>query len=204
MNHRVVESANVGRDNKQSSIKHLPSLFKKLQKSVFIVYGVNMEDEIIQGSGFIIDKTGTCITNYHVLHDLKSCEIKLYNGQTYEVENVIEVSNQENLDYVIFKINGVFEQCLEINEKKSQIGDDVFAIGSPRGLENSLTKGTISQFRNNKYIQIDATIDHGSSGGPLFNMDGKVIGITTSGIEGSNLNFAIDILKVPIKKRILN
>ena len=71
----------------------------------------------------------------------------------------------------------------------------------PRVLSNSLTKGTISGFKNNKRIQIDATIDHGSSGGPLFNMKGEVISTTTSGMgTGSELNFAVDIQALPYEK----
>jgi serine protease Do len=85
------------------------------------------------------------------------------------------------------------------------IGENIFAIGSPKGLTNSLTKGTISGFRDNHRIQIDATIDHGSSGGPLFNERGEVIGITTSGLgTGSELNFAVNIQALPYKKYVNN
>ncbi|NIJ45138.1 DNA/RNA endonuclease G (NUC1) [Wenyingzhuangia heitensis] len=198
-NHQIHNTNREKKEVKKQTVNNLPSLFQKLQKSVFMIYGVDSHNEIIQGSGFVIDKSGICITNYHVLKNLNKCKIKLYDGKTYHITEIIQASNQEALDYVIFKINTTFNHSLEISKQNSQIGDDVFAIGSPRGLENTLTKGAISQFRNNKYIQIDATIDHGSSGGPLFNMKGEVIGITTSGIEGSDLNFAIDISKVPIK-----
>ncbi|WP_394333129.1 trypsin-like peptidase domain-containing protein [Salegentibacter flavus] len=87
--------------------------------------------------------------------------------------------------------------------KRPRIGEDIFAIGSPKGLSNSLTKGTISGFRENDRIQIDAVIDHGSSGGPLFNIKGEVIGITTSGMgTGSELNFAINIQVLAYEKYI--
>ena len=93
---------------------------------------------------------------------------------------------------------------------KSSIGEDVFAIGSPHSLENSLTKGSISQYRENNRIQIDATIDHGSSGGPFFNMAGEVIGVTTSKTSGTDaaLNFAVDIQSLPyykyVKKKVIS
>lgn len=90
---------------------------------------------------------------------------------------------------------------MRIAKKAPRVGEDIFAIGSPKGLSNSFTKGTISGFRENDRIQIDATIDRGSSGGPLFNLQGEVIGITTSGMgTGSELNFAVNIQALPYEK----
>jgi serine protease Do len=77
----------------------------------------------------------------------------------------------------------------------SEVGEKVYTIGSPLGLENTFSSGEISQLREDNLIQINAPIDHGSSGGALINEYGEVIGITTAGIEssGANLNFAVDI-----------
>ena len=125
----------------------------------------------------------------------------LIGEEIYEITNVLSKSYPANLDYVIFETEYQNASSLPIANKNPQVGEDVFAIGSPKGLSNSLTKGTISGFRENKRIQIDATIDHGSSGGPLFNMKGEVIGITTSGMgTGSELNFAVDIQALPYEK----
>lgn len=76
----------------------------------------------------------------------------------------------------------------------TNVGEDVFAIGNPKGLEHTLSKGIVSSYReNNTMIQTTTEITHGSSGGPLFNMQGEVIGITTSGVGEANLNFAMNI-----------
>lgn len=75
------------------------------------------------------------------------------------------------------------------------MGERVYTIGSPKGLENTFASGEISQIREDHFIQISCPIDHGSSGGALINKYGEVIGITTGGRDdsGANLNFAKDI-----------
>ncbi|MBR0059736.1 MAG: trypsin-like peptidase domain-containing protein [Methanobrevibacter sp.] len=83
---------------------------------------------------------------------------------------------------------------------KPEVGEKVFAIGSPRGLENTFSSGEISQWRSNEVIQTNVQIDHGSSGGPLINQYGQVVGITSGTFyDGSqaNLNYAwsIDVIK---------
>ena len=87
-----------------------------------------------------------------------------------------------------------------IAEEQPQVGDKVFAIGSPRGLENTFSSGEVSQWRDQYLMQISALIDHGSSGGALVNEYGEVVGITSGTfVEGSqaNLNYAwsIDVIK---------
>ena len=79
--------------------------------------------------------------------------------------------------------------------KRPSVGDKAYAIGSPRGLDNTLSDGMISQIRENDYLQISVPIDHGSSGGALLNEYGEVIGITSGGLDdsGANLNYAISI-----------
>jgi serine protease Do len=179
--------------------KSVSELFKELNPAVFRVVGVISEDEVSTGSGFFIGQ-GIGITNFHVLEDSQEAYI-LIGEEIYEITYVLSKSYPENLDYVIFETEYLNASSLSIANKNPQVGEDVFAISSPKGLSNSLTKGTISGFRGNKRIQIDATIDHGSSGGPLFNMKGEVIGITTSGMgTGSELNFAVDIQALPYEK----
>jgi len=189
--------------NKRSSSedKSVSELFKELNPSVFRVYGVLAEDEYSSGSGFFIGE-GIGVTNYHVLADSQEAYIQI-GEDLYEITHVLSKSYPANLDYVIFKTEYKNNRSLSIAGSNPLVGEDIFAIGSPKGLSNSLTKGTISGFRENRRIQIDATIDHGSSGGPLFNMKGEVIGITTSGMgTGSELNFAVDIQALPYEKYI--
>lgn len=179
--------------------KSVSELFKELNPSVFRVFGVLGEDQFSTGSGFFIGQ-GIGVTNYHVLEDSQEAYVVI-GEDFYEITKVLSKSYPANLDYVIFETEYRGNRSLPIANRNPQVGEDVFAIGSPQGLSNSLTKGTISGFRDNKRIQIDATIDHGSSGGPLFNMKGEVIGITTSGMgTGSELNFAVDIQALPYEK----
>ena len=185
--------------------RSIPEMFKTLEKGVFMVFAMdNNGTSGSQGSGFFINSSGIGVTNYHVLQGHSDYKIKTPDGDIYNITKILSSSPPEQLDYVIFKVNsrGKNFNALKIADHKPEIGEDVFAIGSPRGLENSLTKGMVSQYRENHRIQIDATIDHGSSGGPLFNLNGEVIGITTAGIEGANLNFAVDIQAIPYKKYI--
>lgn len=182
---------------------NLSDLFEQLQQEVFMIYTINGLEEITQGSGFFI-APGVGVTNYHVLEDSENAIISINNDQ-YEITEILASSFSNNLDYVIFKTTYRTSTPLKIAKKTPRTGEDIFAIGSPKGLTNSLTKGTISGFRENNRIQIDATIDHGSSGGPLFNIHGEVIGITTSGMgTGSELNFAVNIQALPYEKFIIN
>lgn len=182
---------------------NLSDLFEKLQPEVFMIYTINGLEEISQGSGFFI-APGVGVTNYHVLEGSENAIISI-NDEPYQITEILASSYSNNLDYVIFKTNYRTNTPLKIAKKTPRTGEDIFAIGSPKGLSNSLTKGTISGFRGNNRIQIDATIDHGSSGGPLFNLQGEVIGITTSGMgTGSELNFAVNIQALPYEKFVIN
>lgn len=146
-----------------------------------------------QGSGFFVNSSGLAVSNHHVFAGTNRWQIKLSNGQYFNVSKVIAQSKED--DYIIFKVDLGFEcNYIPVTNRMPSVGERVFAIGSPLGLENTLSSGEISQFRGDS-IQISVPIDHGSSGGALINEYGEVIGITTSGIDksGANLNFAKDI-----------
>lgn len=170
-------------------------LFKQLEPSVFVVIAGRNEQESSFGSAFLIGNN-IGITNHHVIEKYGQDIYAYINDEIYPI-TVLKYSRKQNLDYAIFRIDDYWGTPLKIANQRSEIGEDIFAIGSPKGLKNSLTKGTISGYRENHRIQIDATIDHGSSGGALFNLQGEVIGITASGFEGKELNFAIDIQAIP-------
>jgi serine protease Do len=196
-----IEDKNLPPDKTEEKKKSLEELYPKLVKSVFIVYSFKNEMEYAQGSGFMI-APNIGITNYHVLRE-DWTNVILKDENYYRIVKILNYSESENLDYVIFQTEFETTEYLKISSESPKIGEDIFAIGIPKGLENSLTKGAISAFRSNNRIQIDATIDHGSSGGPLFNLHGEVIGITSSGLgTGSDLNFAIDIQALPYKEYI--
>lgn len=113
-------------------------------------------------------------------------------------------------DIAIIKANGNDFRMLSLGDSsRLQIGEEVVAIGSPLSLESTVSNGIVSGIRTldeggGQLLQITAPISPGSSGGPLFNMEGQVVGITTSGFEnGENLNFAVPINNVkPLLKRL--
>jgi serine protease Do len=183
----------------------LEVLYENCKSSVFIIY-TSDGAKSFQGTGFFISETGIAVSNYHVFKGTsKGLEIiETYNGKKLRIEEVL--SKDDNDDYIIFKVdlsNFKVSNPIPIAFDKPKIGEDVFAIGNPRGLESTLSKGIISGFRDN-YIQTTTEITHGSSGGPLINMRGEVIGITTSGLGEANLNFAINIKNLPLKIYNLN
>ena len=103
-------------------------------------------------------------------------------------------------DFIFFRVNYNNTHYIPIAKNKPSVGEKVFAIGSPRGLENTFSSGEVSQWRDKNLMQISALIDHGSSGGALINEYGEVVGITSGSFyDGSqaNLNYAwsIDVVK---------
>ncbi|MBQ2743373.1 MAG: trypsin-like peptidase domain-containing protein [Oscillospiraceae bacterium] len=149
------------------------------------------------GSGFFIDSNGTAVTNHHVIEGAASAKIKCaHNGNVYKVEGVYDYDVKN--DWAIIKVNGKDFPYLEINEEVPVSGSTVFAIGSPLGLDNTISQGIVSNAKRTldgvDYIQISAAISHGSSGGALIDKYGDVIGITSAGFDdGQNLNLAIPI-----------
>jgi len=181
----------------------LNELYNKYKNSVFLVYTSNGTDGF-QGSGFFISKSGIAVSNYHVFEGTsQGLEIiETIDGEQFKITKVLEKSKDN--DYIIFKVNlhGYnIENPIPLVSRSPQIGEDVFAIGNPRGLESTLSKGIISALReNNTLLQTTTEITHGSSGGPLLNMKGEVIGITTAGLGEANLNFAININVLNLSK----
>ena len=149
------------------------------------------------GSGFFIDENGTAVTNHHVIEGAASAKIKCaHNGNVYKVEGVYDYDIKN--DWAIIKVSGKDFPYLEINEEVPASGSTVFAIGSPLGLDNTISQGLVSNAKRTidgvDYIQISAAISHGSSGGALIDKYGDVIGITSAGFDdGQNLNLAIPI-----------
>ncbi|MFH1663197.1 MAG: trypsin-like peptidase domain-containing protein [Chloroflexota bacterium] len=160
------------------------------------------------GSGVIISNTGWVLTNAHVLEDANSIEITLMNGDTY-AGIVSEVFFHKNLDIAIVKINSSrtdFPAAVLGSSADTEVGETVVAIGFPDPFflygQATFTSGIVSAFRialfdGLEYIQTDAAINLGNSGGPLVNLRGEVIGINTwiNLGEGTDegLNFAVPI-----------
>lgn len=157
------------------------------------------------GSGFIIDKAGYILTNYHVVEDSSRITVQLYSGEEFAAKIV---GVDEETDLAVLKIEAGRElPTVKLgNSEKAQVGDWVLAIGSPFGLSQTVTAGIVSQINREtpytfsfpkKFIQTDAAINRGNSGGPLVNMDGEVIGvnsqIATSTGDYNGIGFALPI-----------
>ena len=152
------------------------------------------------GSGFIIDEKGIVITNNHVIDGADTIKIRVNGDQLYDAELL---GKDPLMDIAVLKIisKEKFKKVKFGDSNKSRIGDWVIAIGNPFGLGGTVTSGIISARNRNiglsryeDFIQTDASINVGNSGGPLFNMDGEVIGINSAilGQSGSiGIGFAI-------------
>ncbi len=158
-----------------------------------------------QGSGFILDKEGHILTNYHVIADAQKLEVTLYNRKTVPAQ-IVGYDRQHDL--AVIKVNQSGLSPATLGDSRSlQVGQKVFAIGNPFGLNGTMTRGIVSSIRSvqgpnstqiDEAIQTDAAINPGNSGGPLLNSHGEVIGINsmilTGGAEQSaGIGFAIPI-----------
>ena len=175
-------------------------IFNKYNRAVFMIYTTD-GFQVYQGSGFFINDQGLAVSNYHVFKGtaIGAEGIKLPDdNQAYKVVEVLQSSEQE--DFILFRVNVKNTPYIPIAQYKPQIGEKVYTIGSPKGLENTFSSGEVSQWRDKQLMQISANIDHGSSGGALINEYGEVVGITSGTFDDgskANLNYAwsIDVIK---------
>ena len=152
------------------------------------------------GSGFIISNQGYILTNNHVVEDADQIKVKLANGKEYDGK---VVGRDPKTDLALVKIDGASNlQPLTMgNSDDLKVGSWVVAVGSPFGLEETVTAGIVSAKGRvigsgpyDNYIQTDASINPGNSGGPLINTNGEVVGINTAILaEGKGIGFAIPI-----------
>ncbi len=152
------------------------------------------------GSGFIIDSNGIVVTNNHVIKGAEDILVRVNGDKEYKAK-IIGADPLSDIAVLQMETKDKFTPVKFGNSDKSRIGDWVIAIGNPFGLGGTVTSGIISArnrsiglSRYEDYIQTDASINQGNSGGPLFNMDGDVIGINTAilGQSGSiGIGFAI-------------
>ena len=138
------------------------------------------------GSGFIIDKSGYVITNNHVIDNAEKIMVILYDDTSFEAT---VVGKDPKTDVALLKINPKETKLTEVkfgDSNKLRVGDWVMAIGNPFGFGGTVTAGIVSARGRNlsgsydDYIQTDASINRGNSGGPLFDMEGNVVGINTA------------------------
>ena len=149
------------------------------------------------GSGFVVTPDGLIVTNHHVVADAYFAEVQFPNGSRYLVEGIIGLDL--DADLALLKIDATKLPILEMaDEALPPIGTQVFAIGNPQGLTNTLSEGLVSGHRTTEsglsQIQTTAAISPGSSGGPLLNSAAQVVGITAQYMEESqSLNFVVPV-----------
>lgn len=160
---------------------------------------VQINTDISIGSGFFITENRV-VTNYHVIEGARSIQIQLLNGEAYTVDTVL--GYDINLDIAVLSVP-IFRKPFTINTHGVTNGETVYTIGSSQGLTGTFTNGIVSTssrvIEDVDYIQINAAITNGNSGGPLLNAYGEVMGINTMQyVEGQNLNFAINIKQLDL------
>lgn len=186
-------------------------IFKQAAPAVVHVRSVYAHDKGVTGestgSGFVIDRAGYVLTNYHVIQNSMDVKLLLSGGQAF---GGILIGTAPAFDIALLKINAseaVLSQLswLPLGDSSSvEVGQKVIAIGNPLGLHNTLTTGVISGLARDlpgmpaglgeALLQTDAAINPGNSGGPLLDSEGKVIGINSVvATEGQNIGFAIPI-----------
>jgi len=154
---------------------------------------VSISTDLKFGSGVIVDKDGYIVTNEHVIRGISAAAVKTYDGK---IHRMYIVGSDRDMDIAVIKIVGDFETLDFGNSENVQIGEKVIALGSPGGFDFTVTQGIVSahRFRNGfDFIQTDVAIHPGSSGGPLLDSSGKIIGINTEKLaEFEGIGFAIE------------
>lgn len=182
----------------------LKSIIHEAEKSVVQIEGQN-KNSTITGSGFLYNNKGDIITNAHVVKDADVIYVRTSNARVYQAA---VIGMGENTDVAVVRVPQLAAQnSLTVEaETKTEIGDEVIALGSPHGFQNTVTLGIISGTERNFSVdgfdyknvyQISAQITHGNSGGPLINRQtGNVIGINSVGTEDGTIGFSIPASEV--------
>jgi serine protease Do len=183
----------------------LPELIKKVSPAVVTVAGFNAQGKVIRiGSGFFVDAQGHLITNLHVIKGVARAEVKLPQGEVYPLTEMIAADDKADLIKLAVRLPGGSPHYLTVSSARPEVGEHVVVLGSPLGLEHTVTDGMVSAIRTIKnrgeFLQISAPISPGSSGGPVVNMKGQVIGIATFQVRGQNINFAVPGYRVQALK----
>ena len=157
---------------------------------------VTIRTDVAQGTGFLITDNGYLVTNAHVLSGGSYAQAITYDQKVIDAQFI---GYDENLDIALLKIPGSYDSLSLGNSDNAQVGQKVVAIGNPLGLQFSVSQGIISGVDREGinglpyYIQTDAALNPGNSGGPLIDDTGKVIGINNFKIgQGESLGFALE------------
>ena len=192
--------------------KNIPSVVNVTSRAMTFDFFYGLVPQEGQGSGFVIDKDGHILTNYHVVADARQVKVTLHNRKTYEA-TVVGTDPPHDLAVIQIKAPDLIPAVLG-DSRNLQVGQKVYAIGNPFGLAGTMTRGIVSSIRPvrepngatiDEAIQTDAAINPGNSGGPLMNWHGEVIGINTMILSSVGQNAGIGFA-IPINtaKAVLN
>jgi S1-C subfamily serine protease len=184
--------------------KNIPSVVNVTSRAVAFDFFYGVVPEEGQGSGFIIDKDGHILTNNHVVANARDVEITLHNRKRYPAK---VIGNDPAHDLAVLQISAPSLVPAVLGDSQNlQVGQKVYAIGNPFGLNGTMTRGIVSSIRSvrepngatiDKAIQTDAAVNPGNSGGPLLNSRGEVIGINTliasSVGQSAGIGFAVPV-----------
>ena len=207
------QTAGINISNSLSDDELIPSVIETVSPSVVGIIGrgktesyYGSQEGIMSGSGVIIKTGGEILTNAHVVKNMNTILVVMNDGKGYEAQlKYID----EDTDLAVVKIKKIGLPVVKFaNNEDIVVGKQVIAIGTPItfSLRNSATVGHISGLNRSvgepyRLVQTDTAITHGNSGGALINMNGELVGITSSGYSGTNTNFAVPVDTV---KYVLN
>ncbi|MDR0838195.1 MAG: trypsin-like peptidase domain-containing protein [Oscillospiraceae bacterium] len=172
-------------------------IYKKCSPAVFFIEVLNEKGEVMKlGSGFFISSSGLAVTNSHMIADALRARATLPSGEKREITGIYGYDMKT--DCALIQVAGSGYPTLEIGDYAPKTGAEIYTIGNPIGLINSYSRGIVSSAEREldgmRYIQIDAAISPGSSGGALLDAAGRVIGITSAAVNGGqSLNLAMPI-----------
>jgi S1-C subfamily serine protease len=189
--------ASIASESKRLS---LPDLVKQVSPGVVHLAALNRQGKPLRlGSGFVVAADGVILTAYHLVENAAALMIKTNDGEIYDRVEVLDYDIRRDLVALKLRPFAPLSPLRLAAEDQLTLGDDVAALGNPQGLENTVSSGILSgnrQAEGYRLIQTTAPISPGSSGGPLLNMAGEVIGLVTANLPGErnqNLNFAVPV-----------
>jgi len=192
--------------------RNIPSVVNVTSRAMTFDFFYGLVPQEGQGSGFVIDKEGHILTNYHVVAEARQVEVTLHNRKKYKA-TIVGTDPSHDLAVIQIKAPDLVPAVLG-DSHNLQVGQKVYAIGNPFGLAGTMTRGIVSSIRPvrepngatiDEAIQTDAAINPGNSGGPLMNWHGEVIGINTMILSNVGQNAGIGFA-IPINtaKAVLN
>ena len=180
-----------------SAQEDLPQLIARIQPAVVTIIIFDGSGRVIgNASGFFINPRGDLVSNYHVLSRAAKAEIKTFEGRRYPINLVLAANPKLDLIKVSAALPAGPPAYLSISPTRPRLGERVIVLSSPLGLDETVSDGMVSGIRRlpglGELVQISAPISPGSSGGPVLNVKGEVLGVALGFLNrGQNLNFAI-------------